>query len=91
MPVSGTNLMLPVGFHNSMETLVWQMEHRGVIYAPRSNMAIVAEVKDEARSYFYAPGTTRCHHGWGKLAANAAGISMAALPCRRRAPGGERG
>jgi len=58
VPVSGTNLMLPVGFHNSMETLVRQMEHRGVIYAPRSNMAIVAEVKDEARSYFYAPGTT---------------------------------
>ncbi len=58
MPVSGTNLMLPVGFHNSMETLDWQMERRGVIYAPRSNMAIVAEVKDEARSYFYAPGTT---------------------------------
>jgi hypothetical protein len=57
-PVSGTNLMLPVGFHNNMETLVWQMERRGVIYAPRSNMAIMAEVKDEARSYFYAPGTT---------------------------------
>jgi hypothetical protein len=57
-PVSGTSLMLPIGFHNSMETLAWQMEHRGVIYAPRSNMAIVAEVKDEARSYFYAPGST---------------------------------
>jgi hypothetical protein len=57
-PVSGTNLMLPVGLHNSMETLVRQMEHRGVIYAPRSNMAVVAEVEDEARSYFYAPGTT---------------------------------
>jgi hypothetical protein len=57
-PVSGTSLMLPVGFHNSMETLVRQMEHRGMIYAPHSNMAIVAEVKDEARSYFYAPGST---------------------------------
>jgi hypothetical protein len=41
-----------------METLERQMEHRGVIYAPRSNMAIVAEVKEEARSYFYAPGST---------------------------------
>ena len=57
-PVSGTNLMLPVGFHNSMETLARQMEHRGVIYAPRSNMAIVAEVKEEARSYFYVPAST---------------------------------
>ncbi len=57
-PVSGTSLMLPVGFHNSIETLARQMEHRGVIYAPRSNMAIVAEVNDEARSYFYAPGST---------------------------------
>jgi len=57
-PVSGTSLMLPVGFHNSMETLARQMEHRGVIYAPRSNMAIVTEVNDEARSYFYAQGST---------------------------------
>ena len=50
--------MLPVGFHNSMETLVRQMERRGVIYARPSNMAIVAVVKDEARGFFYAPGTT---------------------------------
>jgi hypothetical protein len=57
-PVSGTSLMLPVGFHNSMETLARQMERRGVIYARPSNMAIVAEVKDEARGFFYAPGTT---------------------------------
>lgn len=57
-PLSGTNLLLPVGLHNSMETLVWQMEHRGVIYAPRSNMAIVAVVTNQARSYFYAPGAT---------------------------------
>ena len=57
-PVSGTSLMLPVGFHNSMETLRQQMERRGVIYARPSNMAIVAVVKDEARGFFYAPGTT---------------------------------
>jgi hypothetical protein len=57
-PASGTSLMLPVGFHNSMETLMQQMEHRGVVYAPRSNMAIVAAVKDEPRSYFYAPDST---------------------------------
>jgi hypothetical protein len=57
-PASGTSLMLPVGFHNSMETLKQQMERRGVVYARPSNMAIVAVVKDEARSYFYAPGST---------------------------------
>ena len=57
-PVSGTSLMLPVGFHNGMETLARQMERRGVIYARPSNMAIVAVVKDEARGFFYAPGTT---------------------------------
>ncbi len=58
VPASGTSLMLPVGFHNSMETLKQQVEHRGVIYARPSNMAIVAVVKDEARGFFYAPGTT---------------------------------
>jgi hypothetical protein len=57
VPETGTSLLLPVGFHNSMDTLVRQMEHRGVIYAPRSNMAIVANVTDEHRDYFYAPGT----------------------------------
>jgi hypothetical protein len=56
-PVVGTNLMLPVGFHNSMETLRMQMERRGVVYAGRSNMAISARVKDEPRNFYYAPGT----------------------------------
>ncbi|MEO6804183.1 MAG: glycosyl hydrolase family 28-related protein [Granulicella sp.] len=57
-PLSGMNLMLPVGFHNSMDTLVKQMKRQGVVYAPRSNMAIVAAVENEARSFFYAPGST---------------------------------
>jgi hypothetical protein len=56
-PQDGTDLLLPVGFHNSMETLVRQMERRGVVYAPRSNMAIVADVTDEPRDFFYATGT----------------------------------
>ncbi len=56
--VADTNLMLPIGFHNSMETLMMQMEHRGVVYAGRSNMAIQAVVKDEPRNFYYAPGTT---------------------------------
>ena len=57
-PKPGTGLVLPIGFHNTMESLAMQMEHRGVVYAPRSNMAIVALVKNEPRSFFYAPGTT---------------------------------
>ena len=56
-PQDGTDLLLPVGFHNSMNTLVRQMERRGVVYAPRSNMAIVADVTDEPRDFFYALGT----------------------------------
>jgi hypothetical protein len=58
VPVNGTKLMLPVGFHNSMETLKMQMERRGVVYAGRSNMAISARVTDEPRSFYYAPNST---------------------------------
>src|SRR6185437_5895587 len=57
-PKSGTSLLLPVGIHNAMETLQRQMEHRGVVYAPRSNMAITGVVTGQPRSYFYAPGTS---------------------------------
>jgi len=56
-PQDGTILLLPVGFHNSMDTLVRQMDRRGVVYAPRSNMAIVANVANEPRDLFYAPGS----------------------------------
>jgi hypothetical protein len=57
-PESGTNLMLPVGFHFPMETLRMQLERRGVVYSGRSNMAIVARVTDQPRNFYYAPGTT---------------------------------
>ncbi len=56
-PQEGSSLLLPVGFHNSMDTLMRQMKRLGVVYAGRSNMAIVANVTDEHRDYFYAPGT----------------------------------
>jgi hypothetical protein len=56
-PKSGTSLLLPVGLHNAMETLQRQMEHRGVVYAPRSNMAITGVITGQPRGYFYAPGT----------------------------------
>ena len=41
-----------------MDTLVRQMERRGVVYAPRSNMAIVADATDEPRDFLNASGTT---------------------------------
>jgi hypothetical protein len=41
-----------------METLMMQMERRGVVYAGRSNMAIQAVVKDEPRNFYYASGTS---------------------------------
>lgn len=56
-PAKGTNIVLPVGLHNGMETLRMQLEHRGVVYAPRSNMAITGVVTNQPRSWFYAPGT----------------------------------
>jgi hypothetical protein len=57
-PVIATTLMLPVGFHNSMETLKMQMERRGVVYAGRSNMAISARLTYEPRSFYYAPNSS---------------------------------
>lgn len=56
-PVDGTNLILPVGLHNPIETLRMQLERRGVVYSPRSNLAITGEVNNQPRSWFYAPGT----------------------------------
>lgn len=56
-PQDGTSLLMPTGFHNSMDTLVKQMDRRGVVYARGSNMAITAAVTDEHRDFFYAPGT----------------------------------
>jgi len=55
--LSDASLLLPTGIHNSIGTLQGQVERRGVVYAPRSNMAIVAKVVDEPRGFYCAPGT----------------------------------
>jgi len=57
-PPDGTTLLVPIGFHNSIETLRMQMERRGVVYAGRSNMAISARVTNEPRNFYYGPGST---------------------------------
>ncbi len=56
-PVSGTNLVLPVGFLHSVEYLEMQLEHRGAIYEPRSNMMIMG-YENQPRGYYYAPGVS---------------------------------
>ena len=56
-PRPDTALLLPTGFHNNARSLEWIVEHKGVVYAPQSNMAITAVMEDEPRSFFYAPET----------------------------------
>lgn len=56
-PRPQTTLLLPTGFHNDIGSLQRILEHKGLVYAPRSNMAITGVVNDEPRSFFYAPGT----------------------------------
>jgi hypothetical protein len=56
-PRPDTSLLLPTGFHNDVRSLEWILEHKGFVYAPRSNMAITGVVESEPRSFFYAPGT----------------------------------
>ena len=89
-PMSGTNLMLPVGFHNSMKTLAMQMERRGVVYAVPSNMAIVADVTNEPRGFYYAPGTTDAIMAGGNWQPELQASQWRLFHRRRRAPGGER-
>jgi sugar lactone lactonase YvrE len=56
-PLPQTTLLLPVGLHNPFSVMQDMMEHRGYVYRPRSNTAIVSVVPNEPRGYYYAPGT----------------------------------
>jgi sugar lactone lactonase YvrE len=56
-PLPQTTLLLPVGLHNQFSVMQDMMEHRGYVYRPRSNTAIVSVVPNEHRGYYYAPGT----------------------------------
>ena len=93
-PSDGTSLLLPVGLHNSLETLRRQMERRGIVYAPRSNMAIVANVVDEPRDFFYAPDTTTAVMAGGNwqpmLQASQCGSRSSGHGTLRRQRGGRR-
>jgi len=52
-----TMLLLPVGLHNQLSVMNDMVEHRGYVFRPGSNTAIVTNVPEEHRGYFYAPGT----------------------------------
>jgi sugar lactone lactonase YvrE len=54
-PLPQTTLLLPVGLHNQLSVMQDMMEHRGYVYRPRSNTAIVSLVANEKRGYYYAP------------------------------------
>ncbi len=57
-PRPETTMLLPTGFHNDVRSIEWMVDHKGLVYAPHSNMAITGVVEDEPRSFFYAPGTS---------------------------------
>jgi hypothetical protein len=57
-PRPDTMLLLPTGFHDDGRSVEWIVGHKGVVYAPRSNMAITGVVDDEPRSFFYASDTS---------------------------------
>lgn len=51
----GTVLLLPVGLHNELSVMNNMVAHRGFVFRRGSNTAIVTNVPDEHRGYFYAP------------------------------------
>src|SRR4029079_16363717 len=56
-PLPNTSVRVQVGRHNQLSVMQDMMEHRGYVYRPRSNTAIVSVVSNEHRGYYYAPGT----------------------------------
>lgn len=78
----GSSLMLPTGLHNELWNLEWLLEHKGYIFRPGSNTAILSTVLDEPRSYFYAPGTNTAMLGGGTWRADAQASQFTAFAPR---------
>jgi sugar lactone lactonase YvrE len=74
-----TTLLLPVGLHNQFSVMQDMMEHRGYVYRPRSNTAIVSVVPDEHRGYYYAPGTRTAIMAGGTWRPNLQSSQLAAF------------
>jgi len=55
------------------------MEHRGYVYRPRSNTAIVSVVANEPRGYYYAPGTRTAIMAGGTWRPNLQSSQLAAF------------
>jgi sugar lactone lactonase YvrE len=52
-----TSLLLPIGLHHSLSVMNDLLAHRGYVFRPGSNTAIITPVADEPRAYYYAPAT----------------------------------
>jgi sugar lactone lactonase YvrE len=78
-PLPQTTLLLPVGLHNPFSVMQDMMEHRGYVYRPRSNTAIVSVVPDEHRGYYYAPGTRTAIMAGGTWRPNLQSSQLAAF------------
>ncbi|HWA87507.1 MAG TPA: glycosyl hydrolase family 28-related protein [Opitutus sp.] len=74
-----TVLLLPVGLHNQLSVLSDLIEHRGHVYRPHSNTAVISVVTDEHRGYYYAPGTTTAVLGGGTWRPNLQSSTLAAF------------
>jgi len=55
------------------------MEHRGYVYRPRSNTAIVSVVPNEPRGYYYVPGTRTAVMAGGTWRPNLQSSQLAAF------------
>ena len=78
-PLPQTTLLLPVGLHNQFSVMQDMMEHRGYVYRPRSNTAIVSVVPNEHRGYYYAPGTRTAVMAGGTWRPNLQSSQLAAF------------
>ena len=74
-----TTLLLPVGLHNQFSVMQDMMEHRGYVYRPRSNTAIVSVVANEHRGYYYAPAFPHRDHGRWHVASQSAELAARAV------------
>jgi len=74
-----TTLLLPVGLHNQMSVMQDMMEHRGYVYRPRSNTAVISLVPNEHRGYYYAPDSRTALMAGGTWRPNLQSSQLAAF------------
>jgi hypothetical protein len=77
--LTGSLLLLPVGLHNQLSVMKDLIEHRGYNYRRGSNTAFINTVTNEARIYFYAPGTKTAIMAGGTWRPNLQSSQLAAF------------